>query len=250
MHALSLPGCGCRLAFQLATLGRLTAAGERFDLVGGASSGSLAGTAYITGRAADGPELFRALMGTKVFSPRWLASDKSLFGMSQIVRRALEAHLPESEVARATTELLVSTTSLKSALGHAFHKRGRAAIHSSRRRRDWHDVLLASCTFPPFYARIPTLDGERHIDGGITDNTLLESLSARGATEITVITPHADGAIYQALFHGFAPPRFPDHVRIRILAPRRRLSLQSFDFDRDRVREALETEFVEVAPKG
>jgi NTE family protein len=112
-------------------------------------------------------------------------------------------------------------------------------VHSTRERQNIHDVLLASCTFPPFYARIPRLDGAAHLDGGITDNTLIETLVARGARTVTVVTPHPDGAIYQALFRGFERPRLPAGVRLRILGPAKKLSLASFDFDPARVREAL-----------
>lgn len=246
MRALSLPGCGCRLAFQFAVLSRLVARGERFDLVGGASSGSLVGAAYVSNRCHEGPAILRAMGGTKVFSPRWIPSQKSPFGMSHIVRRALEEHLPEAAIVESDTELLIATTPLGALPGHLVHRSGKATVHSTRRRRDVHDVLLASCTFPPFYARLPTLDGAIHLDGGITDNTLVEELVSRGATDITVITPHADGSIYRALRRGFEPFELPPHVRLRVLFPKRRLRLKSFDFDPERVTEALEMDHAEL----
>lgn len=244
MHALSLPGCGCRLAFQFAALTRLVTAGERFDLVGGASSGTLVGAAYVSGRVQEGPAILRAMGGTKVLSTQWLASQKSPFGMSAIVRGALERHLPEEAIHASATELLVATTPLRDFAKHAVSRLERARIHSTRERRDIHDLLLASCTFPPFYARLPRLDGEIQIDGGITDNALIETLVGRGATQITVITPHADGRVYRGLFRGFEPLHVPSHVRLRVIAPRQKLALKSFDFDPDRVAEALGMEHV------
>lgn len=239
MRALSLPGCGCRVAFQFAVLARLVTAGERFELVGGASSGSLAGAAYVSNRCHEGPGILRAMGGTKVLSHRWIPSQKSPFGMSHIVRSALERHLPEADITRAPIELLVSTTSLGELIGHAVHRSGRPVVHSTHERQDIHDLLLASCTFPPFYAKIPRLDGALHLDGGITDNTLVDALVARGATEITIITPHHDGSVYRALFRGFQPHEVPRHVRLRVLHPVRPLRLKSFDFDPERVAEAL-----------
>lgn len=243
MRALSLPGCGCRGAFQFAVLARLAADGERFDLVGGASSGSLTGAAYVAGRSLDGPDIYRTLASTSVLSLRWLASEKSPFGMSRIVREALERHIPEDRIHAGSAELIVSTTRLGVfarglTKGLALNRDARV-IHSSRARTGFHDILLASCTFPPFYARLPRIDGEIHFDGGATDNTLIDELVARGATHVTVVTPHAAGTVYSKLFEPLAPPSVPPHVELRVIRPARQLRLKSFDFDRERLEEAL-----------
>lgn len=240
MRALSLPGCGCRMAFHFNALLRLVAAGERFDLVAGASSGSLVGAAYVSGRLAEGPGILREMGGTPVLSPRWLRSQRSPFGMSAIVRGALERHLPAAELRAATTPLFVSTTPLSALPAQLVSGLERAAVHDLRAAYDPHELLLASCTFPPFYARIPRLAGAAHLDGGIADNTLIEVLVARGATDIVVITPHADGRIYRGLRRGFEPPHVPSRVRLRVVSPARPLALRSFDFDPARLREALE----------
>lgn len=242
MRALSLPGCGCRSAFQFAVLARLAALGERFDLVGGASSGSLAGAAYVAGRSPEGPSVYRALASTKVFSSRWLASERSPFGMSRIVLGALARYVPERDILAGEAELLVSTTPLSALVGRIVtrrHDARGAVIHSSRSRSTFHDVLLASCTFPPFYARLPRIDGAIHVDGGATDNTLLDALVARGATHVTVITPHAAGTVYRGLFQPLQAPIVPPHVELRVIRPARPLRLKSFDFDADRIEEAL-----------
>lgn len=242
MRALSLPGCGCRGAFQFAVLARLTALGERFDLVGGASSGSLAGAAYVAGKSLDGPSVYRALARTKVVSARWLASEKSPFGMSRIVLEALERYVPEPDIRKGEAELLVSTTPLSALLERLATRRNEvraAVIHSSRSRSTLHDVLLASCTFPPFYARLPRIDGAIHVDGGATDNTLIEALVARGATHVTVVTPHAAGTVYRGLFQPLSPPSVPPHVELRVIRPARKMRLGSFDFDPERIEEAL-----------
>ena len=54
MRGLSLPGCGCRGAFQFAVMARLAAAGERFDMVAGASSGSICAAVTVAGRHPHG----------------------------------------------------------------------------------------------------------------------------------------------------------------------------------------------------
>lgn len=248
MRALALPGCGCRIAFQFGVLEALEARGETFAVAAGASSGSLAAAAFVSGRSSHGPAIVRSMGGTPVFSRRWLRSERSPFGMSRIVRGALEEHLPEAAILSSETELLVSTTNLRALgarlAGVAARKPyaallGEATIHSSRARSDLHDVLIASCTFPPFYARLVRLGGEVHVDGGATDNTLVGALVARGATHVTVITPHVGGLVYRGLGDARRALEPIEGVELRVISPREPLAIRSFDFDAARIDQAL-----------
>ena len=270
-RALCLPGSGCRGAFQIGVVSRLWKAGERFDLVAGASSGSISGAVLVAGLADDGPDMFRSLAKTPILGARYLRTDGGPFGMGSIVRSALQRFVPEERIAASPSELLVSTTRashfLKSAI-HSARKRisageqsaRRAAqdyfsmpspvhelgltsrarvIHSNRDRTDMHDVIVASCSIPGLYGRLPVLDGEVHIDGGATDNTLLGELIARGARDITIVTPFEGGAISPTLFERERAPRAPTDVRLRILSPCGTIKLRHFDFDPGRIEEAL-----------
>ncbi len=248
MRALALPGCGCRIAFQFGVLAALDARGETFDVAAGASSGSLAAAAFAAKKCASGPAIVRAMGGTPVFSRRWLRSERSPFGMSRIVRTALEEHLPEADILSSETELLVSTTRLRSlgarlaslALRRPFASiRGEATVHSSRARSNVHDLLIASCTFPPFYARLVRLDGDVHIDGGATDNTLVDVLAKRGATHVTVVTPHVGGLVYRGLGDTRRLLEPISGVELRVISPRQPLAIKSFDFDPARIDQAL-----------
>lgn len=260
MRALALPGCGCRGAFQFGVLAALEAAGERFDVAAGASSGSIAAAAFVAHKSARGPAIYRAMGGTPVVSARWLRSERSPFGMSRIVRRALEEHVPERDVLESDTELLVSTTDLSALRTRLVSlARGRgpgvgaATIHSSRSTPRIHDLLLASCTFPPFYARLVRLGGRIHVDGGATDNALVDALVRRGATHITVVTPHPGGRVYRGLGDGPRPLDPIPGVELRIVSPARPLTIRSFDFDAARIEEALTmpavTEVLTTAPQ-
>ena len=275
-RALCLPGSGCRGAFQLGVAKRLAEMGERFDLVAGASSGSICGAVFVAGLAGDGPSFFRSMANTPILSRRYLRSDGGPFGMATIVRDALERFVPNDRIVERDTELLVSTTRasrlLKSALDaatakvralpigrarqpearaegfpfaepspvHALAVRSEAlVVHSNRSRRDMHDVIVASCTIPGLYARMVVLDGEVHVDGGAADNTLLGQLLARGATDITVVTPNEGGAVSPTLFERERTPRVPPGVRLRLISPERPIRLRHFDFDPERLEEAL-----------
>jgi predicted acylesterase/phospholipase RssA len=280
-RALCLPGSGCRGAFQIGVVSALWAAGERFDLVAGASSGSISGAVLVAGLAADGPDMFRSLAKTPIVSRRYLRTDGSPFGMGSIVRTALTRFVPEERIAQSEVELLVSTTRashfLRSALESArarlgqrkvagapeptpeqpyyslpspVHELGLASaarvIHSNRERQDMHDVIVASCSIPGLYGKLPVLDGEVHIDGGATDNTLLGELIARGAHDITIVTPFEGGCVSPTLFERERIPRAPGDVRLRILSPQGTIRLRHFDFDRARIEEALTMPTIET----
>jgi len=193
--------------------------------------------------------MWRSFAHTPVFSRRWLSRERSPFGMSAILRDALARFLPEPELVDTPSELLVATTHgrrfAKSSLVVA--RSGRPAdtiadalvVHSNRVRRDLHDVIVASCYIPVVYARVPRLDGEVHIDGGASDNTLLTELIARGADDITLITPYVGGVVAPTLFHAERPPTVPRHVRLRVLSPRATLRQKRFDFEASAMEEAL-----------
>lgn len=236
IRALSLPGCACRGAFQFAVMARLAAAGERFDLVAGASSGSVCGAVTVAGLAEDGPSMWRSMARTPILSARYLSSERSVFGMSAILREALTRFLPEERLQGTRAELLVATTRARR---FAMRAEDALVVHSNRARRDMHDVIVASCYIPIIYARVPRLDGEIHVDGGAADNTLIDELVARGADEITVVTPFPRGAVARTMFAKEVPPSAPRHVRLRLIYPVRPLSQRRFDFAEGPMEEAL-----------
>jgi NTE family protein len=231
---------------------RLARDGERFDLVAGASSGSVCAAVTVAGLSREGPRMWRELASTPIFGARYLQQEKSPFGMSVILRAALERFLPERMLQGTDAELLVATTRARALAAEAVtyaKQRPRAepptrlagalAVHSNRARRDMHDVIVASCYIPVVYARLPRLDGEVHVDGGAADNTLLDELAARGADEITLVTPYTEGRVASTLFSPERLPKPPPGVRLRVLYPERMLSQKRFDFSPGPLEEAL-----------
>jgi predicted acylesterase/phospholipase RssA len=258
MRALSLPGCACRGAFQIAVMARLAAQGERFDLVAGASSGSICGAIVTAGLSLEGPSMWRTFVSTPVISARYLPSERSIFGMSRILRDALSRFVPLDKIRASSTELLVATTHARSfareALGPLLGRKGSLrdrfaplsrkmprslVVHSSREREDLHDIIAASCFIPVVYPRLVFIDGELHVDGGAADNTLIDELVARGADDITLVTPYTEGRVAHTIFADEMLPSAPPHVRLRILCPERPLSQKRFDFAPEPLEEAL-----------
>jgi NTE family protein len=237
---------------------RLALQGESFDLVAGASSGSICGAIVTAGLAVEGPEMWRSFVSTPVVSLRYLFSERSVFGMSRILREGLRRFVPTEKIRTSRTELLVATTHARSfakealspLLGRAGSLRERLAplerrmprslvVHSSRERDDLHDIIAASCFIPVVYPRLVYIDGSLHVDGGAADNTLIDELVARGADDITMVTPYTEGRVASTIFAPETRPRVPPHVRLRILCPERPLSQKRFDFAKEPLEEAL-----------
>lgn len=237
-----MPGCACRGAFQFAVMQRLSKRGERFDLVAGASSGSICGAVTVAGLSDEGPAMWRSFMKTPVVSPRYLRTEKSIFGMSVILRDALSRFLPEERLHNTESELLVATTRAKRFFMGA---RDSLVVHSNKQRRDMHDIIVASCYIPVVYARVPVIDGEVHIDGGAADNTLIDALVERGAREVTVVTPYPEGGVAQTLFSEERAPHPRRNIKLRLIFPERRLSQKRFDFTPGPLEEALSMPHVE-----
>lgn len=225
-------------------MARLAAAGEKFDLIAGASSGSICGAVAAAGLSKDGPEMWRSMASTPIVSTRYWATERSIFGMSKILRMALDRYLPRDALWNTEAELLVATT-------HSHHfarglfppneniaRRG-LVVHSNRTRRDMHDVIVASCYIPIIYAQVPRIDGVVHLDGGAADNTLIDELVARGADDITVVTPYMNGAVSRTMFSAEKPPSVPRHIRLRLIYPERPLAQKRFDFAPGPLEEAL-----------
>lgn len=212
--------------------------------------------------------MWRTMARTPIVSRRYLRTEKSPFGMTSILRQALERFCPEHLITDAEPELLVSTTRVRrfaiealrrtagrrkssnpseeSSIARMALESDALVVHSNRERRNLHDIIVASCTIPPLYARLPRLDGEIHVDGGAADNTLIASLLTRGATDITVITPYMRGAVSPTLFEAERPPTVPGHVRLRLIHPVRPIRLGRFDFTPHLLEEALTMPHVEI----
>jgi predicted acylesterase/phospholipase RssA len=265
MRALSLPGCACRGAFQFAVMERLAHRGEHFDVVAGASSGSICGAIVTAGLAKEGPSMWRTFVSRKVISPGYLRTERSIFGMSRILREGLARFVPAERLRASPTELLVATTHARNFAREALSPliRGKGplrerfaplmrrmprslVVHSSRERDDMHDIIAASCFIPVVYPRLVYIDGELHIDGGAADNTLIDELTARGADDITMVTPYTEGRVASTLFAPETRPAVPPHVRLRILFPERPLSQKRFDFAPEPLEEALHMPHREV----
>ena len=239
-------------------MARLAAAGEGFDIVAGASSGSVCGAITVAGLAAEGPDLARELAGAPIVSTRYLSTERSVFGLGHILRDALARRLPERLIYESEAELLVATTHagryIRRFIPARVLRRGGAeearhdplVVHSSRDRRGIHEAIVASCYLPVVHAGVTRIAGALHVDGALADNTLIDTLVARGATEITVITPFSHGTVARTMFSANGPPSARPGVRLRVLFPEWPLSIGRFDLDRGRMEDAFATPYREI----
>jgi NTE family protein len=232
MLGIAFEGCACRAAFHAGVAAGLAEAGVRPLLSAGASSGSIIAAATAAGRARELPEVWTALAGRSVVSWRRALHNRSPFDMSHLVRTTLETHLGR-DLRRAPGEALAVATRARDLA---------TLVYSSRFEADFISPLLGSCFLPVLYGRRVRVRGDWLVDGGLTNNLPLEPLTARGCDEIIAVVTGPDAtALKRPLRARWRPTAAA--ARVHVLHPRRPLAIRSWDFDRDRVRAAIDEGF-------
>lgn len=126
------------------------------EIVSGTSAGSIVGTAYAAGY---GPEEMEELISStsllKMFSG--LGLPRAGFIKLDYLRERIRSIVPKDTFESLKMPFYVCTTNLNT---------GRASIFSSGTLSD---KVMASCTVPWLFKPVE-IDGETHIDGGITNN--------------------------------------------------------------------------------
>lgn len=230
VDAIAFEGCACRAAFHAGVAAALDEARITPRLVAGTSSGSIIAVAIAAGLARELPTRWRAFSGRSVVSFERLRWNRSPFDMSHIVRSALEGVLVGVDLRDAPVEALVTATRLRDLAPLVF---------SSREERDLIAPVLGSCFIPVLYGRPVRHAGALLLDGGLTDNLPVEALAARGARDILAVTVRPDGMAFKSPRRRQWRPRC-EGARVHVIHPRAELSLESWDFDADRLARALD----------
>lgn len=233
MQAIVFEGCGCRAAFYAGVAAELTAAGMRFPIAAGASSGSLCAAAVAAGRAAELPTMWRALSGRSILSLQRALHNRSVFDMSTIVRDGIIELLGDGDLRNAPGEAIAAVTVLP---------RFTTEFLSSRREASMINALLGSCFIPGIYGRWITHQRGILLDGGIRNNLPIEAALAAGATDIICVVsrPRAT-ANKHLLLRQWRPTTPPGSAAtIRVIHPLQPLAVRSWDLDHDNVVAAIE----------
>lgn len=181
--ALVLAGGGSLGAVAVGMLREIVGAGERADLLVGASAGAI-NCAYF---AADpGPDcvarlerLWSGLTSAQVFGPRWvslvsvLRRRDHLFAPTQL-RVLLEKHLPIRDFAQARVPLYVVASDQVT---------GEEVVLSTG---PVIEAVLASTAIPGVFPAV-RLNGRDLVDGGVSSNTPIGAAIALGARRLIVL---------------------------------------------------------------
>ncbi|NDC57274.1 MAG: hypothetical protein EBZ50_00265 [Alphaproteobacteria bacterium] len=180
--AFVFAGGGSLGAIQVGALQELIAAGERPDLVVGASVGALNACFFAARPSLSGVEaladIWRGLRRGDVFpisvagTYNWLRGQGSLFETSAL-RRLIDKHLPFKSLEDAEIPVHVVATNLSGAA--VCLSRGAVA-----------DAILASAAIPIAF---PTVQiGDEHLmDGAVAGNTPILTAAQLGASRIIVL---------------------------------------------------------------
>ena len=233
MQAIVFEGCGCRAAFFAGVAAELTTAGMCFPIAAGASSGSLCAAAVAAGRAAELPNLWRALAGRSVLSLRRALHNRSIFDMSTIVRNGIIDLLGDGDLRNAPGEAIAAVTVLP---------RFTTEFLSSRREASMINVLLGSCFIPGIYGRWITHQRRILLDGGMRNNLPIEAALAAGATDIICVVsrPHAIANKHVRQRRWRPVPPLGSAATIRVIHPLQPLAVRSWDLGRHNIDAAIE----------
>ena len=221
--------CACRGAFHVGVVQELWRAGIRPARVAGASSGAIIAAAVALGLADDLDRLWLDLAGQRVFQPLRMLRGHWPFQMSEIVSGALGRVIGSRTLGEVSTELSVVITVVE---------RGRLVprvITSADAHLRLIDVLMASAFIPGIYHKPCWVDGRLALDGGWV---------ARTAVPQILVGPQPRGIAVVSSAWAARPTEIARWTRapereLRIIQPKNRLRIRSFDFDREVTMEAI-----------
>lgn len=181
--AFVLAGGGSLGAVVVGMLREIVAAGERPDLVVGASAGAINGAYYAANPTPDGvaalEDLWRSLTGTRVFGPRWMSlmallrRRDHLFGTARL-RQLLEKHLSFGDLRATRVQLHVVASDQRT---------GEEVILSEG---NVVDAVLASSAIPGVFPAV-RIGTRELVDGGVASNTPIGAAIRLGATRLVVL---------------------------------------------------------------
>ncbi len=181
--AFVMAGGGSLGAVEVGMLRALLEAGERPDLVVGASAGAINGAFFAFDPTLDGVANLNAIWCRLRRRDVFPFSFATLFGIltgrdhlcgHDGLRRLLDEHLGDRTIQDARVPLYIVASDLTS---------GDEVVLSSGRAVD---AVLASAAIPGVFPPV-SIDGRLLVDGGVANNTPISSAIRLGATRIIVL---------------------------------------------------------------
>ena len=229
---IAFEGCGCRAAFHVGVLEELRQRGVRFEAAAGTSSGSILAAAVAFGLEDQVRATLFDLLDTPIFRPRVALRGSWPWRMSEIVGSTVRRYFGDRRMHHAEMPLCIPVTLLG--------RRGWRRV-SVDHRCDLPvvDAILASCFIPGPYHRRIRLDCRTAFDGAITGRVPCDELHDLGARTLLASVSHPSGRLQKgALLKRAAEPPARQPI---VIKPSTQLAVSTFDFDRQRMLQALES---------
>ncbi|HEV7667144.1 MAG TPA: patatin-like phospholipase family protein [Thermoanaerobaculia bacterium] len=227
-------GGSMRCAFQVGALETLRELGIRPALAIGVSAGAWNASAVAAGTDDRLRSYWRSFLRMPAVDLKNLLRAGSPFRYPEIHRRNFRRYIGAARLAApGALPLYVGVTRLADRAPVLFEARDVA---------DPFALLLASNYLPPFYTRVPRLNGERYGDGGLSDNLPYERAFEEGCDAVVVFANkgESEGGLCRS-------PRDSEHLppadlarKMVVLRPRHRLSIGFVERDWNVVARTME----------
>ena len=182
--SLVLEGGGMRGIYTAGVLDSFMENGFRFETVIGVSAGACNALSYISGQKGRSAEMcIRFADDKKYLSMRGLLTRGSVFGFDYMLDEISNHLLPFDFDAFAASDshLTAVATNVRT---------GKAAYLPVRDMRADGSKVVASSSIPLF-AKMVRIDGERYLDGGVSDSIPVEYARAQGFDRQVVVLTQA-----------------------------------------------------------
>lgn len=213
-------GGAARCAFQIGVVEALAESGISPSVCLGVSGGSWNAAAVAAGCAGDLRRYWRFFCRMPAFGLANLTRELSPFGWRRVHGRAFNRYIGAERLRDpACLPVFAAITRLRDRS---------SVIADLREATDPLEVLLASSCLPPFFMRPPIIDGERYVDGGISDNLPYEFLLDQGCEQVVVMVQkgECEGGLFRNL--NDADHSIPAGLRdrVHVIRPRHRLAVK------------------------
>jgi predicted acylesterase/phospholipase RssA len=222
-------GGASRCAYQIGVVEALAKHGIYPAACLGVSGGSWNAAAVAAGCTGDLRRYWRFFCRMPAFGLANFTRELSPFGWRRVHGRAFHRYIGAERLrAPGCLPVFAAMTRLRD---------GTSVIADLRDAADPLEVLLASSCLPPFFMRPPIVEGERYVDGGLSDSLPYEFLLDQGCDQVVVMVQkgECEGGLFRNMSDANHSIPAALRNRVHVIRPLHRLPVRFTERDWSRL---------------